>query len=600
MNYQVGVSCKWANDTQRFLLEHFDAIQNSPSQIYYSALPFCPSSSWLHRYYKAEFSGVKVVKGLPTEWGTCARTVVGDSPSCTISCYGTIAVVGLESGKITILDVITGSCVVVLPGHEGRVFSVSLSVDGTLFASGGADETVKLWDMQTGGVIKTFSGHKKGVWSVSISPDSTTIASGSSDGMIYLWNIQTGKCHCVIEQQNQVNFVCFPSMSSQQLIYGLFSGNSFLFSLDDQNIKQEYDVEHVALSPDGTQIALCKGKVVKVQNFKSGIIVAEFHVANGSSSHCCISPDGRLVAAAVEKIVYVWDIAGADSHPIGTFIGHTANIIALAFSSPSCLISACWDRLVKFWQIGTPSTEPVQNDPTSAPSASAEFKSMILHAKNDITVTSDGDGVVRVWDLSNGLCKASFQTPAAGADCSNCQLIDGRLIMAWYAERKIHVLDIEKQELLEVDGPEDTFYQLRISGDGIRIFCMGFSHLQSYSTLTGKKLQRVKFEGIPWDMTWIMDGSRVWLYTYHGGSQGWDFGTSGSQPIELSDPPIQPHPNGAMLWDPIQNRVKDVATGRVICEPPKRYGEPSHVQWKNLYLVIYFTPEDLLILDFGQ
>ena len=37
MPYQMGLPCKWINDRQSFLLEHFDTIQNSPSQIYHSA-----------------------------------------------------------------------------------------------------------------------------------------------------------------------------------------------------------------------------------------------------------------------------------------------------------------------------------------------------------------------------------------------------------------------------------------------------------------------------------------------------------------------------------------------------------------------------------
>ncbi|KAF9648432.1 hypothetical protein BDM02DRAFT_3115476 [Thelephora ganbajun] len=61
---QAGVSCKWINDSQCFLLEHFDTIKNYPSQIYHSALLFYPSSSWLSKCYSTELSHkVKVVKG---------------------------------------------------------------------------------------------------------------------------------------------------------------------------------------------------------------------------------------------------------------------------------------------------------------------------------------------------------------------------------------------------------------------------------------------------------------------------------------------------------------------------------------------------------
>ena len=76
MFVQAGVLCQWTNDSQCFLLEHFDTINNSPSHNYHSALPFSPSSSWLHKCYSEEISPmVKVVKGLPAEWGMCSHIV---------------------------------------------------------------------------------------------------------------------------------------------------------------------------------------------------------------------------------------------------------------------------------------------------------------------------------------------------------------------------------------------------------------------------------------------------------------------------------------------------------------------------------------------
>jgi len=37
MVVQAGVEPKWINDSQHFLLEHFDTIQNTPSHIYHYA-----------------------------------------------------------------------------------------------------------------------------------------------------------------------------------------------------------------------------------------------------------------------------------------------------------------------------------------------------------------------------------------------------------------------------------------------------------------------------------------------------------------------------------------------------------------------------------
>jgi hypothetical protein len=94
---QTGVSCEWAHDSQCFLLEFFDTIHNSPSQIYHSALLLSPSSSWVHKCYSAELSQVvKVVKGLPAGWATCSRTVTVDSDPLTLACWKDTIAVGLS------------------------------------------------------------------------------------------------------------------------------------------------------------------------------------------------------------------------------------------------------------------------------------------------------------------------------------------------------------------------------------------------------------------------------------------------------------------------------------------------------------------------
>jgi len=208
--FRQGGSCEWVNGSQCLLLEYLDIIRNSPSQLYHSALPCSPSSSWFHKYYSAEFSQeVRVVRGLPVEWGECLCTVTLDVSPLAVVCWKDIIAVGCYNGAIAVLDRATGSQRAVLSGHTDSVRSVTFSLDGTLLVSGGGDMTVKLWDIQTGGVVKTFHGHTDSIISVSISANCTMIASASNDKTIHLWDILVGECHHVIEQQERVYHVSF-------------------------------------------------------------------------------------------------------------------------------------------------------------------------------------------------------------------------------------------------------------------------------------------------------------------------------------------------------------------------------------------------------
>jgi len=280
---QTDVSCTWTNDSQRVLLEHFDLIHNSPSHIYHSALPFSPSSSWLHKCYIAELSQeVSVVEGLQAEWGVYSHTIHLNDAPLSISYWNNTIAVGSEHRDILILNTVTGSYIVALLGHTDTVGSLTFSSDGVSLVSGSYDNTVKLWDVQTGGVVKTFCGHTGRVNSVSISADSITIASGSYDKTIRLWNIQTGACHQIMEQKDEVYDIKF-SPKDPKILISLCDKIVQRWDIDGHRVGPEYLGFEIAFSPDGTQFISYRGGGFTVQNIHSGAIVANFDVASVSA-----------------------------------------------------------------------------------------------------------------------------------------------------------------------------------------------------------------------------------------------------------------------------------------------------------------------------
>jgi WD40 repeat protein len=599
---QAGVSCKWAHDSQHFLLEFFDTIHNSPSQIYHSALPFSPSSSLFHKCYAAEFSQrVKVVKGLPAKWGTCSRTVILDHSPEVLTCWKDTIAVGSTLGNITLLDGITGSQVAVLSGHTEGVGALTFSPDGTSLVSGSNDKTLKLWDTQTGGVVKTFHGHTDRVNSTSISSDCTIIASGSEDKTIRLWDIQMGECHHIMEQQEKVPWVCFSPTDPQHLI----SESGDVVQQWDANscqIKSTYEGSHPAFSPDGSCFAFCQGKVITVQNSGSGEIVARFSPSSGNPDvdldYCCFSPDGGLVAIATSSTIYVWDITGSDPYLVETF--HTFAVTSITFFSSS-LISASASGSVKFWQIGTSSTDSVALNTSSSPLTSAPIQSISLQAKDSIVISSDSVGVVRVWDLSTGLCKAFFQTPAKGETSRDAQMIDGKLIFVWHVEgeNEIYIWDAEKGELLQTVKTCVEICNLRISGDGSKVFCKDEKSIQAWSMWTGEAVGMVELESWMRLDPLCVDGSKIQVYSEDLSIQGWDFGVSGSSPVQLSNTSSEsPHLNFIKsYWRDDPSRIKDTITGKYVFQLPGRYAHTHATRWDGQHLVAGYESGEVVILD---
>ena len=242
--------------------------------------------------------------------------------------------------------------------------------------------------------------------------------------------------------------------------------------------------------------------------------------------------------------------------------------------------------------------------PKTTPGASASILSITLQATDGIIISSDSKGVVGVWDISTGHCKESFQTQAKDPNYSDAQLINNRLIYIWYLWNKIYLQDVDITSGTrgpgDIKGYEGRFVlvqDVKISGDGSRIFCLQWTSIQAWSVVTGEVVGKVEFGHHIFAVLLTVDGSRAWAHSQGMRSQGWDFGTMGSPPVQLPNVPLLP-PNSAKQWDVLRFRITDTVTGNVVFHLTGRFGNPVHSQWDGRYLVAGYESGEVLILDF--
>ena len=155
-------------DAKRFALYNRTVIEQSPLQLYCSALIFAPENSIVRRQFEKEYIPTWIEKkpSVQANWSAVLQT---------------------------------------LEGHTGWVKSVAFSPDSKQVVSGSSDGTVRLWDASTGALQQTLQqtleGHIDLVWvnSVAFSPDSKQVVSGSSDCTIRLWDAGTGALQQTLE-----------------------------------------------------------------------------------------------------------------------------------------------------------------------------------------------------------------------------------------------------------------------------------------------------------------------------------------------------------------------------------------------------------------
>ena len=261
-----------------------------------------------------------------------------------------------------------------LRGHSDKPTYAAFSSDGALLATVGSQ--VQLWESATGAKLRRIDFKQGALFGVALSPDGKLVASGSNGGCVFVWETASAKKKNCLESATQVLTAVDIDRNAKYLAAGGDDGKIYLWELTKGKLVQSFSATSddffcaLKFSPDGKSLASCgRESFVAVWNIPAGKKVTELHGPTHKTPYEKIrdlefSPDGKSLAAAhPDNSVRIWNLSQGKE--------------VKTLQSPTCVVR------------------------------------LSFHPGGQTLATaSDGDTLIRLWDLASAKSIAEFQTNA--------------------------------------------------------------------------------------------------------------------------------------------------------------------------------------------
>lgn len=358
---------------------------------------------------------------------------------------------GSEDNTVRLWDVHTGEVTHTLVGHMGPVLSVAYSPDGRQVASGGGDMALRLWDTHSGDLYDTLSGHIfQDVRGVAYAPTSNYMASGDDGGYIRLW--KTGTTLNFATPQRRVTLFTGYSAEGRWNTES-YSDNTVRILETLTGVTRVVSIQLAAspfpqlfASSSGSMIAAIHSKfAVRIWNVEgeTGQVVHVLEGHTGTVRTLAFSyDDRRLISASVDRTLRVWNIITGEA--VFVLEGLSDSVNSITFSPSGHQIASCDERAVQVWSAETGErlfaldnkggigrfgysldgryiisaahsrhicwdTESGERSNRFA-AIDTEFFTFTFSPNGRFLATTGRDGLLRLWDVGDGGCRAVYQT----------------------------------------------------------------------------------------------------------------------------------------------------------------------------------------------
>ena len=413
--------------------------------------------------------------------------------------------------------------------------AAKLSADRRYVLTVDDDTLAAVWDSKTGRQV-TSLGNWLGVDHACLSPDGQRVVMALRDGRALIWDIVTDREIRTLQHQSAVRNAAF-SPDGKRLATASADQQAHVWDIETGKevsppLWHETTVSRVAFSPEGKRLATTANKVVRLWELAGAPSVILPH--QESVRFAAFSPDGTRVLTATDDTAQLWDATRTAGK--AEFVWMPGAQIYHATFSPdgAYALTASEDRLARLWDVKTGKEAAALSHPRRVRYAAfSRDRKMLLTASDQRLV---------VWDIA-----ALPQVPSEPkvSLTHNASVVygefsaDGREIFSVDFGGTARVWNVETaQERIELRRTE--IIMARLSPDGRRMATVGEGSnvLQIWDTATGALVgQPIPHEYPMRAVAFSPDGR--WVVTAHerGSVRIWDTesGSAATPPMQHDD-----------------------------------------------------------------
>ena len=415
-----------------------------------------------------------------------------------------------------------------LIGHTQEVTSVRFSPDALKIASSSRDGTVRVWSVADGKLLTKFEGHRKGreVYCVAFAPDSQTLVSGDDHGAL-VWDLNSGRVARSINTQGLVYAALFSADSKVVVtatvgtddgleVWDVVTGvRRHKFQARSHGLLRPYDGDGLAMSQDGTRLAVYSDQAVNIYDLRSGKLVQRIISPRATRLAFGAKSDEIIVGAVTYRVSTGGKVGELNLPERGEVIAFNA-AKRLVLTSPHGALPKVWafdtNKLVTKMNVSGSDAFKIGFDAlgTSLFAAGGGYRMQFNTRRSTANAT--------VWDARTGRVRYESPDPADVADVSP----DGRLLA--YAssagKRAVQVIDLTTQRTVRSLLTPHEVQTIRFSPDGNKIVIATFNKTEVFDTRTWVSLLHV--EDAWTHAVFLPDSQQILVQSWMGPAELWN------------------------------------------------------------------------------